>query len=374
MKEVKRKIVNEDNERQLYSLDATKVSKVNLPTFEGKDCEDFSKFKVNIEKGFITNRISREEQIIKLRECLKGYARKLVPDSNVTEIKEAWRILKQAFGNPIKIINHRKDALMKLCVKPKALANLNTEIAWYIDLTTLLREIINLGVKNPEYSELIFSNQFAMEIRQLFPHGRLKDKLRKCGGGGQTHLENMLERMNNWLKNAQINQQENDINDTSVIKEELHDYDETSGIKSDDKFNIVVKEDKILVSQETSDEELVKDNKAVLKNFKETKSRENDGQGSLDKEIDDQRSLLENDDQKDSNENDDQPWKIVRRILMINLEMKKLPMLVPHLQEYFLLMDVALLHPQEYFFLTDVDQMLEEGLTRSKILWRKYSI
>ena len=43
VKEVKRKIVNEDNERQLYSLDTTKVSKVNLPTFEGKDCEDFSK-------------------------------------------------------------------------------------------------------------------------------------------------------------------------------------------------------------------------------------------------------------------------------------------------------------------------------------------
>ena len=46
-------------------------------------------------------------------------------------------------------------------------------------------------------------------------------------------------------------------NYSSVAKKEPHDYDETSGKESDDEFNIVVKEDKILVSQETSDEELV---------------------------------------------------------------------------------------------------------------------
>ena len=90
----------------------------------------------------------------------------MVPDSNVTDIKEAWRLLKLGFGNPIKIINQRKEALMKLGVKPKAKANLNTEIAWYIDLTTFLREIIDLGVKNPDYSELIFINQFGSFIRQ----------------------------------------------------------------------------------------------------------------------------------------------------------------------------------------------------------------
>ena len=225
VEEVKEKIAKEDNERELYSLDPVKVSKVNLPTFGGKDHEDFSKFKEDIEKGFKTNRITRDEQIIKLRECLKGCARKLVPDSNVTDIKEAWRILKQAFGNPIKIINQRKEALMKLGMKPNSVTNLDAEIAWYIDMTTFLREIIHLGIKNPDYSELIFTNQFAMEIRQLFPYRRLKNKLRKCRGQGQTHLENMLELMGEWLENAQINQQENDI----VSKSPLAPYRYSSG-------------------------------------------------------------------------------------------------------------------------------------------------
>ena len=129
VEKVKENIVREDNKRELYSLDPVKVSKVSLPTFGGQDHEDFSKFKEDIEKGFKTNRISRDKQIIKLWECLKGYARKLFPDSNVTEIKEAWRILKQAFRNPIRIINHRKKALMKLSIKPKRVLNYDAEIA-----------------------------------------------------------------------------------------------------------------------------------------------------------------------------------------------------------------------------------------------------
>ena len=94
-------------------------------------------------------------------------------------------------------------------------------------------------------------------------------------------------------------------NDSTVAKKELHEYDEASGMESDDKFNIVVKEDKILVSQETSDEKLVEDNEAIHENFKGTTSAENDDQRSL-IENDGQRSLIENDDQKRSiDETDD---------------------------------------------------------------------
>ena len=50
-----------------------------------------------------------------------------------------------------------------------------------------------------------------MKVRQLFPSGRPRDKLRKCGGQGQTHLENMQEVIKEWLETAQINQQENDV-------------------------------------------------------------------------------------------------------------------------------------------------------------------
>ena len=88
--EVKEKLETEDEERGLYSMDKAKTSKVNLPTFSGKDSEDFSKFQADMEDGFKTNRVSRKEQIHKLRECVKGQARKLIPDSNVTDVSTAW--------------------------------------------------------------------------------------------------------------------------------------------------------------------------------------------------------------------------------------------------------------------------------------------
>ena len=68
VEKVKENIVREDNKRELYSLDPVKVSKVSLPTFGGQDHEDFSKFKEDIKEGFRTNRTSKKEQIIKLRE------------------------------------------------------------------------------------------------------------------------------------------------------------------------------------------------------------------------------------------------------------------------------------------------------------------
>ena len=78
-------------------------------------------------------------------------------------------------------------------------------------MTTFLSELINLAIKNPEYGELVFLNQFAIDIRQLFPNDRLRDELRECRGKGQAHLENMLEVIKEWLHLAQVNQQENDV-------------------------------------------------------------------------------------------------------------------------------------------------------------------
>ena len=59
---------------------------------------------------------------------------------------------------------------------------------------------------------MLVSNQFAVDIRQLFPpNSKWRIKLRRCEGQGQSHLENMLELIGEWLEAAQVEQQENDI-------------------------------------------------------------------------------------------------------------------------------------------------------------------
>ena len=217
--EVKEKLETEDEERGLYSMEKPKTSNVNFPTFSGKDCEDFSRFQADMEDGFKTNRVSRKEQIHKLRECLRGQARKLIPDSNVTDVNTAWDILKKAYGNPIKIIKQRKDALLKLGEMPhhkiKGEKDLRAQISWFIDLTTFLKELIELGKKNSKYKNLTFSEDFAAQIRQIFPTN-LGRKLRKCDGEGQELFENMLDKIEEFRDTAQEDQQDIDITKPTV--------------------------------------------------------------------------------------------------------------------------------------------------------------
>ena len=150
---------------------------------------------------------------------MKGQARKLIPDSNVTDVSTAWEILKKAYGNPIKIIKQRKDALLKLGEMPSAKLrgekDLRAQISWLIDLTIFLKELIDLGKKNSKYKNLVFSEDFAAQIRQNFPFN-LSRKLRKCEGEGQEHFENMLDRIEEFRETAQEDQQDIDITKPTV--------------------------------------------------------------------------------------------------------------------------------------------------------------
>ena len=65
------------------------------------------------------NRISKADQLLKLRECLLGSALSLVPKSTVTTIDEAWAVLKKSYGDVYRIIKYRKEELMKVGKFPK---------------------------------------------------------------------------------------------------------------------------------------------------------------------------------------------------------------------------------------------------------------
>ena len=82
--------------------------------YEGRDEEDYGKFKDEIERAFVQNRISRSDKVSKLRECLRGHAKRLIPESNTNDIDKAWEALDKAFGKPARLMKHRKVALDKL--------------------------------------------------------------------------------------------------------------------------------------------------------------------------------------------------------------------------------------------------------------------
>ena len=43
-----------------------------------------------MKRGFVHNKVTKVDQLLKLRESLKGHAKKLVPVSLTQDIDEAW--------------------------------------------------------------------------------------------------------------------------------------------------------------------------------------------------------------------------------------------------------------------------------------------
>ena len=171
VKRVTEEIIEEENMRELYTLDSDKVDKVKLPVYEGKDEEDYGKFKEDMEKAFVQNRISKSDKVAKLRECLRGHAKRLIPESITNDIEKAWEALDKAFGKPARLMRFRKAALDKLGSLPKenAKSGVKGHVEWYLELEGLLQSLIDLGRKSDEMYMEAFSPTMLDKICSMFP-------------------------------------------------------------------------------------------------------------------------------------------------------------------------------------------------------------
>ena len=204
--EVKRateEIISEDKARELYTLDTAIVDKIKLPMFEGKDEEDFVKFKELMKKAFVHNRISKCDKIAKLRESLRGYAKRLVPLS-ITNIDVAWEALNNAFGESDRLMRHKLAALDKLGELPRENGKNGNRgmVEWYLEIEGLLKSILDLGCQTVAMDREAFSNTALRRICNMFP-SHIATKLNKCAGEGGTKLENMIGKISELRADAQ---------------------------------------------------------------------------------------------------------------------------------------------------------------------------
>jgi hypothetical protein len=77
----------------------TKVHPIKLPSYSGDTSKDFFAFKDTFHKTTADNRISRRDQLEKLRECLAGRDATNLPLNGLKDIEEAWQFIQEAFGN-----------------------------------------------------------------------------------------------------------------------------------------------------------------------------------------------------------------------------------------------------------------------------------
>ena len=147
LKRICNAIEREDKDRALYSLDNSKFDLVKLPTFSGQESEDFVKFKDEMIRGFVQNRICKADQPAKLQECLRDHPLRLIPESTVTTVAYAWEILQTAFGNAAKVMKYKKEQLLEVGPVPREnpKTGYKPQIKWFMQLENHLRGIIDLG-------------------------------------------------------------------------------------------------------------------------------------------------------------------------------------------------------------------------------------
>ena len=85
----------------------------------------------------------------KVREVLKGQALRLVPEST-KDIDAAWSILKNAFGDSVRVLQHRLDILeamgdLPLDTNEKGYCNMKSKVEFLIKLENTVKDIIDLG-------------------------------------------------------------------------------------------------------------------------------------------------------------------------------------------------------------------------------------
>ena len=109
----------EDDKRDIFSLNAALPDIIKLPIFEGRDDED-SVFKEKVEKVFIKNRISKADQLPKLKDCLRGKAKKAFIKNRISKVDNLLKLKEYLRGNAKKISDLRLEAqdLQKVAEEP----------------------------------------------------------------------------------------------------------------------------------------------------------------------------------------------------------------------------------------------------------------
>ena len=195
---------DQDQKRQLFSLDTSnKGEQVKWPTFSGESGEDFFKFKKEFLDAAIQNKTSTKNQITKLKENLKGYAKSLVPPS-ITDIKRALEILEHACGDSMKVVQHRVEKMMSVGPWPSDGSKdcYSKQVKWLVKVQTLLQEIVDLANTEEELADVIYNKEKLAQILKLFPTFMV-DKLVKIPGYKEVKYKKIIEKLEEFKETSQ---------------------------------------------------------------------------------------------------------------------------------------------------------------------------
>ena len=110
-------------------------------------------------KGFAQNRVTQADKLDKLRECLTGEAKRLVPPSISSNVDDALKVLDQAYGDPIRLFTYRQEYFFKLGKQPKKTdkGGYRAQVEWFRDVEVVLESLLALALKDKACAATLFS-------------------------------------------------------------------------------------------------------------------------------------------------------------------------------------------------------------------------
>ena len=186
-------VEKEDTERNIRTLDSSKAEQRKFKKFSGEPGEDLLYFKKDFEECVVANRISRSNQLEKLRECLAGEALKQIPKNMTGGILAAWQSLKSMFGDPERLLKFRLKALDDLGKFPPSLKggqpNYVAQTAWLAPFLVEVSEIISLGESYKDIENTVFNT---LTINNIISRFSEKDDLQTLDLIGGRDKEKLL--------------------------------------------------------------------------------------------------------------------------------------------------------------------------------------
>jgi hypothetical protein len=160
-----------DASRGLFSDRPDKSCPTKLPTFSGESHEDLLTFKDKFNEAAENNKISRHDQVNKLREVLTGSALSHLPVDGIKDIDQAWEYLNQAFGNPHTCLNHR---LAKVTEMPGLTDDIEMQdpthaAEWYLKMENAVDAVMRLGSRNQSLEYAAFNDRTIYQIISKLP-------------------------------------------------------------------------------------------------------------------------------------------------------------------------------------------------------------
>ena len=177
-------------------MSKSKAANVKLPSFSGAIEEDFSKFKKEVKKGFLSNKVRRDDQPSKLRECLKGNAKKLIPVS-MDCIEDCWSALEAMYGDPSRIMNARKKKIKLMGKFPSdetspTSNHLSSQIEWLLTMEITIKDIIELADGDEEMQREAYVSTTFIAITKLLPFS-VQEKIAKIRENGKDKMAKIVD-------------------------------------------------------------------------------------------------------------------------------------------------------------------------------------